>query len=91
MIRNKSRKGRAIDSVSDEEAESIYRCLDFYFCSLLTLTGPKISGSTQNSGAKILRLNTVKIIWFVVMGIELIKKRHVTEHENFIHSFSTYS
>ena len=35
--------------------------------------------------------NTVIIIWFVVMEIELIKKRHVTEHENFIHSFSTYS
>ena len=33
--------------------------------------------------------NSVMIIWFVVMGIELIKKRHVTEHENFFHSFST--
>ena len=45
----------AIDSVSDEEAESIYRCLEFYFCSLLTLTGTRKFGSTQNSGAKILR------------------------------------
>ena len=35
--------------------------------------------------------NTVIIVWFVVMEIELIKKRHVTEHENFIYSFSTYS
>ena len=35
--------------------------------------------------------NTVIIIWFVLTEIDLIKKRHVIEHEKLVHSFSTYS
>ena len=49
------------------------------------------SNTSSEFAAEKGKRNTVIKIWFVVMGIELIKKHHVTEHENFIHSFSIYS